>query len=406
MIVNKGQIAFEYLARYTKGRGIDVSNKPFFRCASRRCSKEPDNFYTLKEHAVESTDFILCDELIQQTKYHRILIKEFFYALKVGGYLIIRYVPKSLSLEELEKEITFLMKDSIEIEAVYMEEPVCAIIVKKLRPNPSKPEGINYWSCGILTRGTTDPLVDEIIDTIKMQKIPHYEVIVCGKYNGKYKKEVVYIEFMQKDDKGWITKKKNLVCEKARYENILVVHDRVKLDKGWFEGMKKYGNNFEVLSMVNLKDGERTHDWISKKYPLEDRRSKWFLGGYLEYSDWDKWVYIDGGFIILKKYVWEKVKWDETRYWIECEDGKLSNDQTRHGFLTRFNPYSSSTSVRFGHVSSKLMVKKNPKRYGRLKGPIYLIIGKYLRAYAFGLLFIIREWLNKDKHGYQHYKVK
>jgi len=385
------------LRKYVKGKGLDVSRKPFLNIKCSQYFKEPDNFYTLKDKAIESLDFVLCDGIIRETKYYPIMIKEIFYALKVSGYLIIQYTPKRLPFAELEKEILFLMKEAGDIENVFIDGQKCTIVAKKLKPNSSKPDGINHWSFGILTRGTTDPLVDEIIDTIKMQKIPHYEVIVCGKYNGKYKKEIVYIEFTQKDEKGWITKKKNLICEKAKYENILVMHDRIKLNKDWFEGMKKYGNNFEILSMRNLRNGKRTHDWISLKYPLEDRRSQWFLGGYLEYDDWDKWIFIDGGVIILKKYVWQKVHWDDTRYWGEHEDVKLSNDQTRCGFIIRFNPYASCESVRFGHVMSKLIVKKNPKKYGRLKGPFYIVIAKYVRGYGLGLYKVITGWFKKQK---------
>jgi hypothetical protein len=385
------------LKNYSKGYGLDVSRKPFLKVKCKYHFKVPDNFYSLKEVAVENADFILCDGIIQETKYYPIMIKEIFYALNVNGYFIVQYVPKRLSLEALEKEMFFLMKDSVDVKETLIDEQVCTIIFQKKKPNPSKPAGINNWSFGILTRGTTDDLVDEMIDTIIMQKIPNYEIIVIGKYNGRYRKDVIYLEFTQKDDKGWITKKKNLICEKAKHENILVMHDRIKLNKGWFEGMKKYGNNFEILSIKNLFNGKRAHDWISQKYPLEDRRSLWFLGGYLEYSDWDKWIFIDGGIVILKKYVWEKVHWDESRYWFEAEDLKMSNDQTRYGFLIRFNPYSSCTSVRFKHKSSKLIVKQNPRKYGRLKGPFYIIIAKYVRGYSLGVYRIMVSWFKKTK---------
>jgi hypothetical protein len=374
----------ETLQKYLKGKGIDISKKPFIRSSAVKFHPEIDNYFSLKSKGVETFDFILCDDNIQSTKYHRIMIKEFFYALKVSGYLIIQYTPKDLSLEELEKELFFLMKDFIDIVQVYIEGKKCTVIAKKLKPNLSRPEGINYWSFGIVTRGTTDPIVDDIIRNIREQKIPHYEIIICGKYAGKYlhSKDIVYVEFTQKDEKGWTTKKKNLICEKAKYENLVVLHDRIKFHKDWFSGMKKYGNNWEILSTPTLQNSLRTYDWLTIKYPLENPKSGWFLGSHLEYSDWDKWIYLDGGVIILKKYVWEKVPWDESRYYAESEDVKLSHDQTRYGFIVRFNPYSTMESFRFNHPFSKIYIKKDPKKYGRLKGPPHLILGKYLRGYS------------------------
>jgi len=384
----------ETLKHFTKGKGLDISRKQFINSKQQKYFREPDNFFSLQNKGIEIFDYILCDEIIQQTKYHQILIKEAFYALKSGGFFIIQYIPKEMSLEDLEKELFFLMKDAIDIVQVYIEDKKCTIIAKKIKENPSKPSGINEWTFGIVTRGTTDNIVDDIIVNIRQQKIPKYEIIVCGKYNGKHKhgRDIAYIEFMQKDEKGWTTKKKNLICAKAKYENIVVMHDRIKLAKNWFSGMRKYGNNWDILSTEILHKNKRTYDWLTTKYPLEDPRSGWFLGSHLHYSDWDKWIYMDGGVIILKKYVWEKVPWDESRYYAESEDVKLSHDQTRYGFLTRLNPYSTMDSFRFNHPFSKINIKKNPKKYGRLTGPVHMIAAKYARGYTLGIWQTIKKW--------------
>lgn len=386
----------ELMQKYLKGKGIDISKHSFIKSSALKSHIEIDNNFSLKSKGIEHFDYVLCDNIIQDTKYHRILIKEVFYSLKVDGHFIIQYTPKELSLENLEKELFFLMKDSVDIVQVYIEGQKCTVIAKKLKHNPCKPEGINNWSFGIVTRGTTDNVVDEIIDTIKMQKIPHYEIIICGKYNGKHKNEIVYIEFMQKDDKGWTTKKKNLICEKAKHENLLIMHDRIKLHKGWFVGMKKYGNNWEILSTATLHNNERTYDWLSLKYPLENPRASWYLGSHLDYSDWDKWIYIDGGVIILKKYVWEKVPWDESRYYAEAEDVKLSHDQVRYGFVVRFNSDAIMDSFRFNHPFSKIFVKKDSKKYGRLTGPPHMVVGKYLRGYGVGLHTKLKRWFKRN----------
>jgi hypothetical protein len=388
----------DVLKKYVAGKGIDISKKPYLKTSAKKQYIQPDNFFSLKSQGIESFDYILCDDIIQETKYYRIIIKESFYALKKGGHLIISYIPKNpkkslLPFEELEKEIFFLMKDAVDIVYTYIDGKRCTLVAKKTKENPSIPEDINQWSFGIVTRGTTDNIVDEIIENIREQKIPKYEIIICGKYAGKYlkSKDIKYIYFMEKDDKGWITKKKNLICENAIYENLFVMHDRIKLHKNWFSGMKKYGNNWEILSCVIEQNGNRTYDWLSLKYPLEDIKSKCYLGSHLDYSDWDKWIYIDGGMIIMKKYVWEKVPWENSRYYAEAEDSKLSQDQTRYGFMIRFNPYSTCESFRFNHPYSKIYVKKNSKRYGGLTGPPHMVLAKYLRGYGLFLYYKMKE---------------
>ena len=67
--------------------------------------------------------------------------------------------------------------------------------------------------------------------------------------------------------------------------------------------------------------------------------------GLLEYKDWDKYGYIGGSFYILKKFVWEKAKWDESLVWNQAEDIKLSKDFYEKGIVSRFNPFSKVTML-------------------------------------------------------------
>jgi len=251
-------------------------------------------------------------------------------------------------------------------------------------------DNINSWTFGIITNGKKKEQLSKIIESIRAQKIPHYEIIICGTYFGPFAKDIVYIPFSEKDDKGWITKKKNIICENAKYENIVVVHDRIFFNLGWYKGMQKYGNDFDVLSCKITYAGERAYDWLTQIYPYDDIRSTWYLGGMLNYDDNDPEVYIDGGLIILKKNAWRKAKWDERLFWNEREDCKLSMDQHRAGLRIEFNKYSSCKTLSFNHPLSKLVLVRNKKGRLKLKGPIHIIIGKRLMNLWFYMRYIIQ----------------
>ena len=47
----------------------------------------------------------------------------------------------------------------------------------------------------------------------------------------------------------------NLITSMSKFENIVYLHDYVYLDKSWYEGFLKYGNNFEVVvnRIINFK---------------------------------------------------------------------------------------------------------------------------------------------------------
>jgi tRNA A37 methylthiotransferase MiaB len=74
------------------------------------------------------------------------------------------------------------------------------------------------FTFGIITTGK-DEYIQKIVDSIHSQKIPHYEIIVVGKCN--IKDPYLYnVPFDEKCRKAWITKKKNIICKMAKYENI------------------------------------------------------------------------------------------------------------------------------------------------------------------------------------------
>ena len=195
--------------------------------------------------------------------------------------------------------------------------------------------------------------LEEILAAIRAQKIPHYEVIVCGTYRDRQEKNFTYIPFKDRDDKGWITKKKNMIAREAKYENLCIIHDRIVLDKNWFSGMKKYGNCFEFLGNKQIVKGtnQRAGDWLtygSKKLDSPYQISQ------LAYQDWDEYIYVSGQLYVLKKSIWNMCQLDETRYWGE-EDVELSFRARDLGYLIRFNEHSSCTALawRFSELPTK-----------------------------------------------------
>ncbi len=101
--------------------------------------------------------------------------------------------------------------------------------------------------------------------------------------------------------------------------------------------MKKYGNYFDVLScIIQDEQGKRAGDWIT--YGNTWNALPRF--GLLDYKDWDKHGYIDGGFYILKKEAWRKVQWDSSLSWNQGEDIKLSKEWYNTGIVARFNTIS------------------------------------------------------------------
>jgi len=65
------------------------------------------------------------------------------------------------------------------------------------------------FSFGILTSKLSDEYLDEVIDSIYLQKIPNFEVVLIGETNKNYKnKNIKQINFDESKKEGWITKKR------------------------------------------------------------------------------------------------------------------------------------------------------------------------------------------------------
>lgn len=329
-------------------------------------------FHPTGELGQDSQEIVYSKDTVNATKFYPILLKEWFYLVKQGGFLVIDYKPnkqslplrgKILDFQKLEETMWWLWKGKYNILSHGEEQGKVSLpklgsgytrfICQKLVSTKKDGDDINKWTFGIITKGERDDWLEEIIKSIKDQKIPNYEIIICGTYRDRKEKNFKYIPFFERDDRAWITKKKNLIAKEAKYENICIIHDRIVFDKNWFVGMKKYGNCFDVLcNQQTLKDkGIRTGDWLTYGY---GKLGSPYGISQLRYNDWDYYIYMGGQLSILKKSIWEVCPWNETLYWGE-EDVELSFRFRDLGHLIRFNEYSKCTALawRFGIIPTK-----------------------------------------------------
>lgn len=387
---------------------LDLSSKPRVEGARHWSEKIDQLYHPLGIFSQDSQDLVYSRDSINTTKFIPILLKEWFYLLKKDGYLVIDYKPNKLcDFQKLEENMWWLWKGKYDIlyhgpvSQSELKNLTSTKLVEFIKDSPSQPtmlrpsdgyfrfvyrklvttkvegDDINHWTFAMITKGERNEWIEEIIQSIHKQKVPHYEIIVCGTYFDRKEKNFTFIPFSERDDKGWITKKKNLIARVAKYENFCFLHDRMVLDKGWFAGMKKYGNCFELLSNKQILRGEdyRAGDWLTYGAPLGNM----YRISQLEYGDWDYYGYVSGQLTILKKSIWKENLWDETLYWGE-EDVELSFKARDLGFIARFNPYSSCTAFtwRHGRLPSKYYLSEGLLPKDMLFRRVFRLLGRTL----------------------------
>lgn len=160
----------------------------------------------------------------------------------------------------------------------------------------------------IVTNGNRDGLLHTIIEGIKYQNIPNYEIIIVGysRIDRRLYPEVNYIEAKDLADAGLLGAMRTVACVQAKYENLVISDDDMVLSSNWYEELKK-SEDFQILTtQVRNPDGTRFWDHTCFRSPN--------YGHVVLEADQqdDDYLYMSGGQSwLMKKEVSEKVKWNE-----------------------------------------------------------------------------------------------
>lgn len=193
------------------------------------------------------------------------------------------------------------------------------------------------FSFGIITDGNNDTNLSKVIDSIRKLNIQNYEVIVVGNSNLK-EDDVTIIPFDESIKKAWITKKKNLITQHAKYDNIVYSHDYIVYESDWYKGYLEYGNDFKVcMNKILNYDGSRFRDWVLWPHngTITDsiiEKNRECIIPY-EITHLSRHMYISGSYWVAKKYIMEEFPLNETLGWGDGEDVSWSmNVRQKYSF--------------------------------------------------------------------------
>jgi hypothetical protein len=167
------------------------------------------------------------------------------------------------------------------------------------------------------------------IESIEKQCIPNYEIIIIGGFGNSYSQynNINRIEFDENIKNNWITKKKNIIAQEAKYENLVIFHDYFSFSKNWYNSFFEIEKDFlecDVCCCPIFMKNKIRHfsDWVTLDHPI--------LGKYfsLNYKNWNetKYQYISGGFFIVKKEFFMKNKLNEKLSWYEKDKNGNNED--------------------------------------------------------------------------------
>lgn len=139
---------------------------------------------------------------------------------------------------------------------------------------------------------------------------------------------------VDRDQTGRLGLLRNKACAQARGDVLVVLDDDMFLHPDFAAGLYKF-DSFDVLS-CRILNPDYTRFWDWKAY---ENGKNWLL----DYGETDPRVSITGGLCIMRRGVFDVVKWDEARGFYQEEDVDFSQRLKQAGMRIEMNPYSTVT---------------------------------------------------------------
>lgn len=222
----------------------------------------------------------------------------------------------------------------------------------------------------IITNGNKPQELLAQILSIEALQVPNYEIIVCGDIKNiditKFI-SVKYVENKKDAERGSLGGLRNRACEIALYSNLVISDDDMLFSKDWYVNTCQ-SEDYEIMTTcIRNPDGTRFWDNACYQSPIHGHIN-------LNYDEKDEYLYMSGGQSwLIKKELWEKVKWDENLLIYKMNNLKdyskgLHNEDTDFALRCR---------------NKNLHIKHNPKIVVFHNDKTYTGIGRMVRRRSF-----------------------
>lgn len=226
------------------------------------------------------------------------------------------------------------------------------------------------FSFGIVTNSqdTYSPYLERVVQSIRDLLIPNYEIIIVGtkKNISVHGPDIKVIDFDEDIRRAWITRKKNIITENAKYNNIVYQHDYIVYDSGWYQAWKDFKYDVGMNPIQNV-DGTRYRDWSIfpqgglveslKKILNYHEHCYEYLLPYTE-TGMSALQYISGAWWVAKKHVMQEFKLNESLMWGQGEDVDWSY-KVRKKYKFSINTEASVSLLKYNSVAFTLIQDEN-----------------------------------------------
>jgi len=193
---------------------------------------------------------------------------------------------------------------------------------------------MNGYTFGIITNGKRAEKLSNEVGSILRLNIPKFEILVCGIMPSLcLMPSVQFIEAREAAAEGRLGYLRNQLAKFANYDHLIIADDDMLFAPDFYQGLLKFGEDYEVQCCRLLNpDGTRNWDWVTKG----GKRGHCLI----EYWEDDPYIYVSGGRIIMKRFVFDKVQWNDQLGFNQEEDIDFSQRLHEAGISIKMNPYA------------------------------------------------------------------
>lgn len=319
--------------------------------------------YKSKNIYPESVEAVTAAYILDRNPSIRYIIKELDILLKIDGKfkIIFTSIKNHRHATGVRSEMQIMHEFSVSTSGRYVLETkvkrktYTILTYTKKISTLLENDSIENWSFGIITNGQNNESVKSLVKSIIDQNIPKFEVNISGPnpYNNELPKHVNIVKDVDifPDLRGPISKKKNILINVSKFENLCILHDRYLLPKNWYSKMKEYGNYFDFLEIPNKNLSQKRAPYHQVYYHnIADIYFRY--NPFLSENKSSPSQFLQGGSITGKKSIISRNLFLDHLHWGEFEDvhfskkhyldGSLIYLDTNNHFITNSNRFKDS----------------------------------------------------------------
>lgn len=277
---------------------------------------------------------------------HELVFDELIRLIGARGRLVVRFHKdvRHFTIVALKHLLGRRYNTSVCIESESLEDGWFTIVFGVVRHGLDR-YGSDDWTFAVLTQGIRVENVVALCRSVREQDPEgRHEILVWGPGNAAYEPfGATCHDGDYRDELAEISRKKNDIAERATRTNLMIVHDRYRIEPKFFEGFARFGYDFDFVTIPQRYE-------CGAEFPgyaaLDN--GMFYKSRSIACRDYDMirdGQYVNGGLTIVKTETLRDVRFNDMLFWNQWEDVELTQQFRNRGLPPRVNCFSAATTL-------------------------------------------------------------